>query len=361
MATLTFDEARASFPAVPGYLAACTLGLPTTGTLEALSADLAAWQETRTDAASYGAVVEGARRSYADLVGVSVRDVAIGSQTSSMVAMIAASVPDGAEILCVEGDFSSLVAPFLMQAHRGVRVRHAPLAELAEHVDASTWLVAYSAVQSATGAVADATAIRAAARAHGALTLNDLTQAAGWLPVDAAADDITVCHAYKWLCSPRGVAFLTVRDTVVDRLRPSQAGWYSGEDVWSSCYGPSLHLADSARRFDVSPAWQAWVGAAPAIALFAALDATAVYLHDTGLAASLRSGIGDRRPLLTGTPSAIVTWLDPAGEDLRAMQAAGISASGRAGRARVAFHLWNTDDDVAAVLEALETRPTRML
>jgi selenocysteine lyase/cysteine desulfurase len=43
------------------------------------------------------------------------------------------------------------------------------------------------------------------------------------------------------------------------------------------------------------------------------------------------------------------------------MQAAGISASGRAGRARVAFHLWNTDDDVAAVLEALETRPTRML
>ncbi|KQQ51573.1 aminotransferase class V-fold PLP-dependent enzyme [Plantibacter sp. Leaf314] len=361
MAPTTFDEARTSFPEGSGYLAACTLGLPTIGTVDALTADLSAWQETRTDAASYGRVVEDVRRSYADLVGVSVRDVAIGSQTSAMVAMIAASVPDGAEVLCVEGDFSSLVAPFLMQAHRGVRVRHAPLAELADHVDASTWLVAYSAVQSATGAVADATAIRAAARAHGALTLNDLTQAAGWLPVDAAADDITVCHAYKWLCAPRGVAFLTVREAVLDRLRPSQAGWYSGEDVWSSCYGPSLHLADSARRFDVSPAWQAWVGAAPAIALFAELDASAVYTHDTGLAAALRAGIGDRRSLLTGTPSAIVTWLDPDGEDLRAMQSAGITASGRAGRARVAFHLWNTDDDAAAVLDALETRPARML
>ncbi|WP_121290155.1 aminotransferase class V-fold PLP-dependent enzyme [Plantibacter sp. lyk4-40-MEA-4] len=356
MSTLSLQEASGSFPSAPGYLAACTLGLPTIGTTDAVMADLSAWQAARTDAAAYGAVVERVRGSFAELVNVPVRSVAIGSQTSAMVAMIAASVPDGAEILCVEGDFSSLVAPFLVQAHRGVRVRHAPLTELAAHIDASTWLVAYSAVQSATGAVADVVAIREAAAVHGTLTLNDLTQAAGWLPVDASADDITVCHAYKWLCAPRGVAFMTVRDEVSDRLRPSQAGWYSGDDVWSSCYGPSLHLAESARRFDVSPAWQAWVGAEPAIALFAAVDAVAVYEHDTRLAASLREGIGESRSLLTGTASAIVTWTDPDGHDLRALQSAGITASGRAGRARVAFHLWNTDDDVAAALTALGQR-----
>lgn len=353
MPTMTLDGARAQFPRVRGYLAACTLGLPTRGTTDALAADIAAWRDARTDAASYGLLVERVRVSYASLVGVPLRNVAIGSQTSAMVSMVAASAPDGAEILCVDGDFSSLIAPFLMHAHRGVRVRHAPLDQMAEHLTASTWLVAYSAVQSSSGAVADIAAIRAAAAAQGALTLCDVTQAAGWLPVDASGDDITVCHAYKWLCSPRGVAFLTVREEVLDRLRPVQAGWYSGDDVWSSCYGPSLHLAGDARRFDVSPAWQAWVGAESAIALFAAVDPEQIRAHDVRLAGRMAAGLGLPGPRRPELASAIVTWPDADGADLRALRGAGITASGRAGRARVAFHLWNTDDDVSAALTAL--------
>jgi len=353
MPTLTLDRARAAFPAAPGYLAACTLGLPSQGTIDALTEDLSSWQAARSDAAGYGAIVERSRASFAALVGVPQHNVAIGSQTSAMVAIVAASAPDGAEVLCVEGDFSSLIAPFLMHAHRGVRVRHAPLDELAAHIGASTWLVAYSAVQSATGAVADADAIRAAAAAHGALTLSDLTQAAGWLPIDAARDDITVCHSYKWLCAPRGVAFLTVRDEVLDRLLPVQAGWYSGDDVWASCYGPALHLADDARRFDVSPAWQAWVGAEPALALFAAVDVHEVHAHNTRLAALMTAGLGIDGPRTPALASAIVTWEDADGADLHALRSAGITASGRAGRARVAFHLWNTEDDVSAALAAL--------
>ena len=44
--------------------------------------------------------------------------------------------------------------PFLAHAARGIRVVEAPLAELAEHIDANTSLVALAAVQSADGAVA---------------------------------------------------------------------------------------------------------------------------------------------------------------------------------------------------------------
>ena len=78
--------------------------------------------------------------------------------------LIAAAVPDGAEVLCVEGDFSSMVLPFA-HAGRGIRLRIAPLDGLADAITADTWLVAFSLVQSATGEVADAAAIRAAARA----------------------------------------------------------------------------------------------------------------------------------------------------------------------------------------------------
>jgi len=345
---LSLSDARAQFAGARGYLAACTLGLPSAGTLEAMRADSERWARGDACAAHYGALVERVRASYAALVGVSSSAVAIGSQTSVIAAMVAASVPDGAEVICVDGDFSSMVFPFLTQAHRGVTVRHVPVADLAASVGADTWLVAFSLVQSATGAVADVDAITAAAHAHGAFTLCDTTQAAGWMPVDASVFDATICHSYKWLCAPRGVAFLTVAAAFGALLRPVQAGWYAGDDVWGSCYGPTMTLAADARRFDVSPAWPAWVGAEPALELFRGLDLAAVREHTVGLADTLCDGLGiDRQG------QAILSWPDRDGADLARLGAAGLTASGRAGRARVAFHVWNDEEDVSLVLAAL--------
>ncbi|KSU55284.1 aminotransferase class V-fold PLP-dependent enzyme [Microbacterium enclense] len=333
------------------YLAACTVGLPSRATVRAIRADLDAAASGRPDVAAATRAVEDARAAYARLVRSPVGEVAIASQTSVMVSLIAASVPDGAEVLCPEGDFASLVAPFA-RADRGIRLRTAPLADLADAVSTDTWLVAFSLVQSATGEVADAAGVAAAAVRAGARTLCDLTQAAGWLPVDATLFDATVCHAYKWLCCPRGVGFLTVRPDFARSLRPVQAGWYSGDDPWSSCYGTGGALAADARRFDVSPAWQAFVGAAPALKLFADADITASYAQATGLAARFRVGLGLAQP---ARPSAIVTWPDATGDALAQLAAHGITASGRAGRARVAFHVFNDDADVDRALRALGT------
>ena len=70
--------------------------------------------------------------------------------------------------------------------------------------------------------------------------------------------------------------------------------------------------------------------------------------HDVGLANTFREGLG-----LEASDSAIVTWPDANGSDLAALTAAGVVASGRAGRARVAFHLWNAEQDVALASGAL--------
>ena len=341
-------EARGRFSGGRGYLAACTLGLPTRETLAAMRADAEEWALGRADAARYGAVVERVRSGYAGLVSVPVGAVAIGSQASVMAGLVAASVPDGAEVLCVDGDFSSMVFPFLSQRHRGVTVRHVPLGELAGSITANTWLVAWSLVQSATGAIADTEAIVAAAHRSGTFTLCDTTQAAGWMPVDASRFDATICHSYKWLCAPRGAAFLTVSARLAEELNPAQAGWYAGESPWASCYGPEMNLATDARRFDVSPAWPAWVGAEPAIELFRSLDLAEVRAHAVGLGDALCDGLGIDR-----LGQAIVSWPDADGQGLGRLTAAGLVASGRAGRARVAFHLWNDEDDVADALAAL--------
>ncbi len=343
-AATTLPDRR--FAAGRGYLAACTLGLPAAPTIAALEHDLARWAGGRASAPEYTAIVERARGHAAALLGTSPDRVAVGSQVSPFVGLAAASAPRGAEIVCIDGDFSSVVAPFL--ARGDLTVRHAPLDRLADAITPHTWLVAFSLVQSATGEVADATSVIAAARSAGALVLVDTTQATGWMPTTDLDADLLVCHAYKWLSAPRGAAFMAVSDRALDELVPLTAGWYSGEDPWASCYGPDLYLATGARRFDVSPAWHAWAGAEAALELAAGLDMPAVQAYDLGLADAFRERLD-----LPAAPSAIVTWADPEGADLARLTPAGITASGRAGRARVAFHLWNDLEDVDLAARAL--------
>ena len=346
MTSAALQQAIDSFGDPRGYLAVASIGLPPRQAVEAMTADLAAWARADRDPQGYDPVIERARAHYATLVGMPVERVAQGSQSSVMASLVAAAAPDGAEILCIDGDFSSIIFPFLQRP--GLRVRTVPQSALADSITDDTWLVVFSLVQSASGLVADAAAILEAAARHSTYTFCDVTQAAGVLPVDASPFDVTVCHAYKWLCSPRGVAFMTLSDLMASQLRPLQSGWYAGADVWTSTYGPRMELATDARRFDVSPAWQAWIGAEPAVALFAGLDIHEVWARASGLGDALCDGLG-----IAQQHQAIVTWPDESGHDLQKLGAAGIRASGRAGRLRASFHLWNDESDVEQVLDAL--------
>lgn len=250
-------------------------------------------------------------------------------------------------MLTATGDFTSVLFPFLAQARRDIRVRDVPLAELASAVTERTSLVAVSAVQSADGQLADLAALRAATAATGTLVLLDVTQAAGWLPVCAADFAYTVCGGYKWLLTPRGTAFFTIAPERADALIVHTAGWYAGDRPWESIYGPPLRLAPDARRFDVSPAWHAWVGAAPSVELLADLGAPALHRHATALAARFRAGLG-----LPPGDSAIVSLA--VDDDTPAALAEGtVSAAVRAGRLRLSFHLYNDDADVDQAIKVL--------
>ncbi len=211
-----------------------------------------------------------------------------------------------------------------------------------------TTVVAWSAVQSSDGRIADADAILEAARHVGALTVVDATQAAGWLPLRFDRADATVCSAYKWLCCPRGTAFLVASPRVLAEVLPHAAGWFAADDMHAGYYGTPLRLADDARRFDVSPAWFAWVGAASSLGALAEIGIDAIHDHDVRLADGLRAEL-DVEP----TGSAIVSI---GGDDLEhALASRGIKAATRANGCRLAFHLYNDDDDVAAAAAALAT------
>ena len=129
-------------------------------------------------------------------------------------------------------------------------------------------------------------------------------------------------------------------------IRPVAAGWYAGEDVHGSFYGPPLRLAADARRFDVSPAWFSWVAAAPALELIEEIGLSAIHDHNVALANRFLAGLG--RP---AGDSAIVTVDRPGAAERLA--AAGVRASVRKGAVRLAFHLYTTEADVDAAVAAL--------
>jgi selenocysteine lyase/cysteine desulfurase len=174
----------------------------------------------------------------------------------------------------------------------------------------------------------------------------DATQSCGWLPIDAATVDFLACAAYKWLLSPRGTAFMTVRSDRLEEVRPVAAGWYAGESVHDSYYGPPLRVADSARRLDISPAWFSWVGTTPALELLESIGIEQIRDHNVGLANRFRAGMG-----LPEGDSAIVS-LDLDGGSQR-LRSEGIVVAIRGGRLRASFHLYNTAADVDAALRAL--------
>jgi selenocysteine lyase/cysteine desulfurase len=345
-APLDIAAARAQWHPERAYLNTASYGLPPDCAWETMQAALSDWRTGRTSWEGWGDFTEGARAAFAALVGVASEQVATAATASELIGLVAASIPDGARVLAPEVDFASVLFPFLVQERRGVGVRLVPTAELADAIDASTDLVAFSAVQMTSGEVMDLDAIEAAASAHGAMTLCDATQACGWLPIDAARFDVVVCHAYKWLMSPRGTAFMAVSSERLGDIVPAAAGWWAGDDPHTSYFGPPLRLASDARRLDTSPAWFCWAGTQPAIELVNRIGIEAIHAHDLALANRFRAGLG-----LPPGDSAIVTADVPGGR--AALEAAGIVAAERGGRLRASWHLYNTEEDVDAALDAL--------
>ncbi len=341
--TLSVEQAQALWAPERPYLNTASFGLPPRPAWDALQAALEDWRHGRTSWEPWGESTERARAAFARLVGTRPELVATGTAVSQFVSLVAATLPRGARVVAPEVDFTSLLFPFLTRGD--LHLETVPLERLAEAVDGDTSLVALSAVQSATGEIADLGAVTEAARANGARVLVDATQAIGWLPFDATEVDFVTAAAYKWMMSPRGTAFLAVGPELLDEVRPLAAGWWAGDDPYAS-----TTPAAAARRHGPapgpSPAWFSWVGAAPALELIEAIGVEAIHAHDVGLAGRFREGLG-----LEPGDSAIVSVDVPGAEERLAR--AGIRAAVRAGGLRASFHVYTTERDVDDALDVL--------
>lgn len=356
MSTLSspLTAARAFFDPAPGtiYLDAATYGLPPRPTVAALEHALQTWQDgTAGWSADWEPAGDRSRALFAQLIGSDEAEIALVPTASVGVGVVAASLAPGTEVLIPEDEFTSVSYPLIVaEREHGVRLRRVPFANLAEAVTPATGIVAFSLTRSQDGESAALGDVVEAAGHHGAQVLVDATHGIPFVPVTPYLDgiDYLVCHGYKHLLCPRGVGFMRIRQDRWPTLPPWMANWRSA-DPQVSFGGRYEDLAPDARRFDVSLAWHAWVGAEQSLALLLEWQENGAFDEVRALAGRLAAGLG--RPEPSG--SIVSLRVPDAATPEAALQARGIRCAARGGNVRLAVHVWNTEDEIARAVEAL--------
>ena len=360
------------------YLNQASLGLIPRVSLEAsvrFLTDIAQRGNIRLSDQAEAEILDTLRAAAAELVGAPVASIAVVGGASEGLGQLAAmlSGPDG-EVILIPSDFPSVTYPWLAAHERsGMRIRWVPdvvatdlTGSLVDAITERTTVVCVSAVQYATGTRVDVAAVVARARDAGARVVVDVTQMAGAVPVTMSSwgADALVCSGYKWLSAPGGVALLAVTEDLAAVI-PPLVGW-KGSATPFNFTPQELSLAGDARRFELSTiSYSAASGLLASLKLLTGIGLDPIRAQADRLAAHLVQrtaplGWTPYRPL--SDPSAcghIVSLRHPtaAVEEVQAALANehGINTSARGGGIRVSLHVYNSDDDVRALSEALES------
>jgi selenocysteine lyase/cysteine desulfurase len=351
-----FPSVQSLFEPAPGiaYLDAATYGLPPTPSVNALTHALRRWQTGEADwVGEWDRKGESCRSHFATLIGGTAKDVALVPTASVGVGLVAASLLVGVEVIVPDDEFTSVLFPILVaEEQRRIRLRRMPFSELAAGIGPETHLVAFSLTRSQDGETAALDDVVTAARHHGAQLLVDATHSIPFVPIQPWLSDIDylVCHGYKHLLCPRGVAFFHVRQDHWDDVRPWLANWRAGDPLYTRSYGGSLDdLAPDARRFDVSLAWHAWAGAEPSLSLLVDWQEQGVLENATALARRLAVGLG----LVEPSASIVSLRVQDAEAVETALAAVGVRCAARGGNIRLSPHVYNIVEDIDRAIDAL--------
>ena len=329
------------FDVPDGYLNTASVGMPPAPVADAVAAAVQALaHRPRPPARLRRAHRDAPAAAFADLVGVP--PDAGGDRRRRCPRWWGCSrpsVPDGARVLVAAGEFTSVT----LAVRRAVRPRASrwSQAELEELGERAAGVRRRRGQRGAVRRRPPRRPGRAARRRgrRGTRVVLDATQALGWLAADLSFADAVVGGAATSGCSARG-ARRGSRCAPSWPVGAAPRGLVRrGRRLGQRLRAAAAPRRPTARALDTSPAWYCHAGAAVALPWLAGLDRAAVQAHCVGPGrrvlrrrGAAARGLGDRRGASARTP-------------LDRLAAAGVVASARAGAARLAFHLYNTDDE----------------
>jgi len=374
------DAIREEFPILSRmtYLNSCSQGALSRTVRAAYEEYLAGWDENGAEWEHWVERAESARAAFARLIGASADEVAVTTSVSQGVSGIVSALPfergGRTKIVISEHEFPTVGQIAHAQELRGAEVVHVrpeadgsiPVEHFADAIDERTALVCCTTVSYRTGHRHPVGEIAKLAHEHGALCLADSYQAVGAVDMDVRelGVDFLTGGTVKYLLASAGLGFLYVRSERLERLLPTQTGWFADESIFDmdiSDYSP----AATARRFDAGtpPVPNIYAGLA-GMALIQEVGVPLIEAHISGLASRLIAGLEEqgatvvtpREPARRG-PLVCVRSRD-VGAVVRALAAERIVASMRDDNLRLALHLYNVDEDIDRVLEALSRHRT---
>jgi cysteine desulfurase/selenocysteine lyase len=288
---------------------------------------------------------------------------------------------DGDEIVVTEMEHHSNIVPWQMLCEQtGAALRVAPINDAGEVIleeyesllNDNTRLVAMPHISNALGTIPPLQEMIALAKKHGALTLVDGAQAIAHLPVNVAAlgCDFYTGSGHK-MFGPTGIGFLYGRRSLLEQMQP----WQGGGDMIATVSFGGTTWNKVPHKFEAgTPDIAGVIGLGEAFRYLEQLDLQQVMAHEHHLLEVARQKVGaipgvqligaarNQASILSFTvagvhPHDIGTILDQAGVAIRAghhcaqpvMEHFGVPATVRA-----SFALYNTIDEVDALVEALQ-------
>ncbi|TML69796.1 MAG: aminotransferase class V-fold PLP-dependent enzyme [Actinobacteria bacterium] len=358
------------------YLNSCSQGALSHRVRRAYEEYLEGWDENGAEWEHWVERAETARAAFARLLRAEAADVAVTTSVSQGVNGIVSSLPfergGRPKIVISEYEFPTVGQIAHAQELRGAEVVHVlpdadgsiSVERFAEAIDERTALVCCTTVSYRTGHRQDVAEIAKIAHDQGALCLADSYQAVGAVDLDVGAlgVDFVTGGTVKYLLASAGLGFLYVRRELLERLLPTQTGWFADEDIFQmdiSDYSP----AADARRFDAGtpPVPNIYAGVA-GVSLIEEAGVAAIEEHVSVLAERLIDGLLElgadvatpRDPARRG-PLVCVRSTD-VDALVRELLGERIITSSRDDRLRVSLHLYNTAEDVDRLLGALRAR-----
>jgi len=364
-------ELRSHFPILreKTYLYSCSQGAWSDAVERGLAAFTSSWRAALDPWRRWVEAWDTLRKTFARFIHAEPDEIAIVTSASAGINPIANALcfDRRNRVVMGEYEFPTMGHIWLAQQPRGAEIRFLDGAgnsipvECYEHaIDERTCVVPVTQVSFVNGFRADLAAITRIAHAHGALVFLDGYQDCGTRPMDVKAlgVDFFVTGTLKYLLGPPGLAFLYVRRELVESLTPTLTSWMAQRDIFA--FDPKrLDPAPSARRFECGT---------PAIPNIYMAQAALEFLTQVGLEnvasqvarltnefleGARRLGIESKTPSASVGPLVVLRSKD-ASEMVVRLASLGIAVSARKDGVRFAFHVYNTAEDVAVALRALE-------
>jgi len=254
---------RKQFPLLETHfhVANCSHSPQSTFTRNAAMEYLEGWNKMGMDWDRWVEEIYHAKEEFAKIINADPGEIAVGSSVSELTSVVASSLPLNTtrkKVVVTDAEFPTVGQVWLANQKYGLNVQFIPLkdnmidiSDYDRYVDENTIITSICDVYYYNGFRQDLKSIIPKIHEKGSLAYVDAYQGLGTHPLDVKELDIDFLASgnLKYLLGVPGIAFLYVKEEIVEYLYPAFTGWFGRVDPFAFDIH-NLDFAKDARRFD---------------------------------------------------------------------------------------------------------------